>query len=76
MARRNRGGDHKRKPGNIAARHWEAIAVDAGLNPRQLRLRVQELIEGIVHHGHAVTRELAENPSEPQAMASSFVNMA
>lgn len=52
---------HKRKPGDIAGRHWDVIADGAGFNPRQLRLRVQELVDGIVHHGHAVARALGQD---------------
>lgn len=53
---------HKRKPGDIARRHWDSIALQAGFNPRQLRLRVQELIDGIMHHGHAVAHAISRDP--------------
>lgn len=53
---------HKRRPGDIARRHWDAIADAAGFNARQLRLRVQELIDGIVHNGHPVARRIADQP--------------
>ncbi|SMO93728.1 type II toxin-antitoxin system HipA family toxin [Paracoccus laeviglucosivorans] len=62
----------KRKPGDIARRHWDAIAENAGLNPRQLRLRVQELIDGIVHHGHAAARLVSENPAASRPMVEHF----
>lgn len=58
----------KRKPGDIARRHWDAIAEEAGFNPRQLRLRVQELIDGIVHHGHIVARQLSADPATSRPM--------
>lgn len=61
---------HKRKPGDIARRHWDAIAAQAGLNPRQLRLRVQELIDGIVHHGHATAAAIASQPALHAAMVA------
>lgn len=54
---------HKRKPGDIARRHWDAIAQQAGFNPRQLRLRVQELIDGIVHHGQTAARAVSLHPA-------------
>lgn len=62
----------KRKPGDIAARHWDAIAAGAGFNARQLRLRVQELIDGIVHHGHAAARKVAANPAASGPMVEHF----
>ncbi|MFH5773245.1 HipA domain-containing protein [Paracoccus sp. NGMCC 1.201697] len=58
----------KRKPGDIARRHWDAIAESAGFNPRQLRLRVQELVDGIVHHGHPVARAVSENSAASRPM--------
>jgi serine/threonine-protein kinase HipA len=37
----------KRKPGDLAGRHWDAIAEAAGLNPRELRQRVDQLAEAM-----------------------------
>ncbi len=38
----------KRKPEDMARRHWDRIAEDAGLSPRGIRLRVQELVDAMV----------------------------
>lgn len=62
----------KRKPGDIAARHWDAIAAGAGFNARQLRLRVQEVIDGIVHHGHTAAHKVGENPAASRPMLEHF----
>ncbi len=40
----------KRKPGDMARRHWERIADEAGFSPRGIRLRVQELVDTMVAH--------------------------
>ncbi len=36
------------KPGDVARRHWDALANEAGLNPGRLRGRVRELIDAMV----------------------------
>lgn len=38
----------KRKPGDMARRHWDRIAEAAGLNARGVRVRVQELVDAMV----------------------------
>lgn len=38
----------KRKPEDMARRHWDRIAKDARLSPRGVRLRVQELVDAMV----------------------------
>jgi len=38
----------KRKPGDIARRHWERIAYEAGFSPRGIRLRVQEIVDSMI----------------------------
>ena len=38
----------KRKPEDMAPRHWDRIAEDAGLSPRGVRLRVQDLVDAMV----------------------------
>ena len=35
----------RRKPGDMARRHWDRIAEEVGLNGRNLRQRVQELVD-------------------------------
>ncbi|MEM5518959.1 type II toxin-antitoxin system HipA family toxin [Henriciella sp. AS95] len=41
-------GGRKRKPADMARRHWERIADAAGFSPRGIRLRVQELVDVMV----------------------------
>lgn len=55
-------GGRKRKPGDIALRHWQAIAADVGLNARQMRRRVTEMIDRIVTHGPNVSRQISQHP--------------
>ncbi len=38
----------KRKPADMARRHWKRIADAAGFSPRGIRLRVQELVDAMV----------------------------
>ncbi len=38
----------KRKPEDMTRRHWDRIAEEAGLSPRGVRLRVQELVDAMV----------------------------
>ena len=38
----------KRKPEDMARRHWDRVAEGAGLSPRGVRLRVQELVDAMV----------------------------
>ncbi len=38
----------KRKPEDMARRHWDRIAEDVGLSPRGIRLRVRELVDAMV----------------------------
>ena len=50
----------KRKPGDVARRHWDRIAKEAGLNPRNVRLRVQELVDAMVAARVNATQSVAE----------------
>lgn len=50
----------KRKPGDTARRHWDRIATDAGLNARQVRLRVQELVDAMVGARGEATQSVAD----------------
>jgi serine/threonine-protein kinase HipA len=52
----------KRKPGDMARRHWEQIAEEAGLNARALRLRVQELVDLIVAKRVEATDKVKSQP--------------
>lgn len=50
----------KRRPGDIQGRHWDAIAGSAGLNAREVRLRVQELVDRIIQEGPRTAAHVAE----------------
>lgn len=50
----------KRKPGDTARRHWDRIATEAGLNARQVRLRVQELVDAMVGARGEATQRVAD----------------
>ena len=50
----------KRKPGDIAGRHWDRLAEESGLNTRATKSRVEELVDLIVHNGHPVSNRLIE----------------
>ena len=52
----------KRKPGDIAARHWDAISAAAGFRPADVRARVAELVDRIVAKRGPVTREVVALP--------------
>lgn len=52
----------KRKPGDMARRHWERIADDAGLNPRGVRLRVQELVDAMIAARVEATQIVSSQP--------------
>ncbi|WP_052362667.1 HipA domain-containing protein [Falsirhodobacter sp. alg1] len=49
----------KRRPGDIAARHWNAIALAQGYRPADIRRRVQELADAIVAQKIAVITEVS-----------------
>lgn len=49
----------KRRPGDIAARHWDVIAADQGYRPADIRSRVQQLVDRIVARKIAVTEEVS-----------------
>jgi serine/threonine-protein kinase HipA len=49
----------KRKPGDVAARHWGALAQEIGFRPADVRKRVEELVDGLVANRVAVTEEVA-----------------
>lgn len=52
----------KRKPGDVDARHWDAIARDCNYRPADVRARVQELIDSMVANRVAVTQAVAALP--------------
>lgn len=45
----------KRKPCNVAGRHWDIISEAVGYRPADVRKRVQELVDGFVAQRVAVT---------------------
>jgi serine/threonine-protein kinase HipA len=52
----------RRKPGDVAARHWDAIAESAGYRPADVRDRVRQLVDGFVAMGVATTEAVAALP--------------
>lgn len=57
----------KRRPGNIAPRHWETIARVSGLNAHQMQLQVEQMVDGIVRNGHEIGRRVVEMPGVHRA---------
>lgn len=62
----------RRKPGDIAGRHWDAIAEEGGFRPADLRSRVQKLVDAIVARRVSVARAIADLPGS----AEGYVNEA
>ena len=52
----------KRKPADIDARHWDAIAHSVGYRPTDVRKRVQELVDAMVAARVDVTRTITAFP--------------
>ena len=52
----------KRKPWDIAPRHWEAIARESGFNVHHVRERVEGLVDGIFRKGPEVASKVAAMP--------------
>ena len=58
----------KRKPGDMARRHWERIADEAGFSPRGIRLRVQELVDAMVANRVEATDRVASQAGATAAI--------
>lgn len=58
----------KRKPGDMARRHWDQIAEEAGLNARGVRLRVQELVDLMVAKRVEATDRVRNQPGASAEM--------
>lgn len=52
----------KRKPGDVDARHWDAIAQASNYRPADVRNRVQELVDSLIGRRVAVTEAVAALP--------------
>ncbi|WP_424934325.1 HipA domain-containing protein [Amaricoccus macauensis] len=52
----------KRKPGDTAARHWDAISASAGFRPADVRRRVRTLIDRIVANRVKTARAVTALP--------------
>jgi serine/threonine-protein kinase HipA len=65
----------KRKPGDMARRHWDGIAQDAGLGTRGVRLRVQEMIDAMVAHRVEATEAVAKQPGASADMVEHLAQM-
>lgn len=53
----------KRKPADVAARHWDAIAQSAGYRPRDVQDRVQQIADAFVAKREATTEAVAALPA-------------
>jgi len=62
----------RRKPGDVDARHWDAIAETVGYRPADVRKRVQELIDGMVGARVGVTEQVSGLPGS----SSGYVEQA
>lgn len=51
----------KRKPGDIAGRHWEQIATESGFNAREFKGRVDQLVEMMVRKRDAAIEAVCGN---------------
>lgn len=49
----------KRRPGDLKGYHWDQIAEESGYNPRQTRLRVEELIDSIIREGPKIAAQVS-----------------
>jgi serine/threonine-protein kinase HipA len=49
-----------RKPGDMAARHWDAVAETVGYRPADVRARVQELVDAMVAARVGVVETVSE----------------
>jgi len=58
----------KRRPGDIQAHHWDAIAESAGLNARELRRRVLDLVDRIVAQGPNIAARVADQDGAIKGM--------
>ena len=52
----------KRKPGDVNAEHWTAIAEAGGYRPADVRLRVQEIVDALVAQRVAASEAVAAFP--------------
>lgn len=53
----------KRRPGDLATRHWDVIAQDVGFRPADVRARVQQLIDALVAARVATTDAVTALPA-------------
>ena len=58
----------KRKPAEIAGRHWKRIAEAAGFSPRGVRLRVQELVDAMVAKRVEAVKAVSAQPGAESGM--------
>jgi serine/threonine-protein kinase HipA len=66
----------KRKPGDMARRHWDRIAEEAGFNSRNLRLRVQEQIDEMVARRVEATDLVSMQPGVSAEMVRHVAELA
>ena len=65
----------RRKPGNTAARHWEAIARGSGLNGAALRRRAGDQIDAMVAMRVKATALVANQPGASSDLVEHFAEL-
>ena len=60
----------KRKPGDLAGRHWDAMAEAAGMNPRETRQRVDQLADAMFRARPEVVAAVARQGGAVSALVS------
>lgn len=68
-------GGRKRKPGDMARRHWERIAHTAGFSTGGLRLRVQELVDAMVGARVEVVQLVSAQPGAQALMVAHIAEL-
>ncbi len=68
-------GGRKRKPGDMARRHWDLIADAAGLNPTGLRMRVQELVDAMVAARVEATKAVSDQAGASAPMVEHVADL-
>jgi len=65
----------KRKPGDLGRSGWNQIALDAGLSPRGIRLRVQKLVDAMVGARVQADQQVAGQPGAVPGMVDHVADL-
>lgn len=65
----------RRKPADVAPRHWDEIARSAGLNASALRRRASEIIDGMVANRVEATKRISSLPGATPEMVEHVANL-